>query len=69
MAAEKMDLLVKEIPVQLHSIFKGFCAMQNVTVNDGMIEAMAVFIEKVGGGKNQAVDQIMAKLRPGGKRK
>ncbi len=69
MAAEKMDLLVKDIPVQLHSIFKGFCAMRNVTVNDGMIEAMAAFIEKVGGGKNDAVEQIMSKLRPAGKKK
>lgn len=67
--AEKMDLLVKDIPVQLHSIFKGFCAMKNLTVNDGMIEAMAVFIEETGGGPNEAVDQIMGTRRSTGKKR
>lgn len=67
--AEKMDLLVKAIPVQLHSIFKGFCAMKNLSVNEGMIEAMAAFIEKAGGGQNEAVDEIMGTQRSGGKKK
>ncbi len=65
---DKLDLLVKGIPVQLHSIFKGFCAMKNQSVNDGMIEAMTIYIEKAGGGKNAAVDEIMRKLY-GGKKK
>lgn len=65
---DKLDLLVKGIPVQLHSIFKGFCAMKNQSVNDGMIESMALYIEKAGGGKNAAVDEIMKKLA-GGKKK
>lgn len=67
--AEKMDLLVKDIPVQLHSIFKGFCAMKSLSVNEGMIEAMAAFIEKTGGGKNEAVEEIMGALRSTGKKK
>lgn len=67
--AEKLDVLVKDIPVQLHSIFKGYCAMKSLSVNEGMIEAMAVFIEKVGGGKNEAVDEIMGALHPAGKKK
>ncbi len=67
--AEKIDVLVKGIPVQLHNIFTGFCAMKSLSVNDGMIEAMAVFIEQTGGGKNQAVEEIMAGLRGTGKKK
>ncbi|HUZ18903.1 MAG TPA: hypothetical protein VMV68_10990 [Spirochaetia bacterium] len=67
--SDKMEVLVKAIPDQLYNIFKGFCAMKNMSVNDGMIEAMAAFIEKTGGGKNEAVDEIMEKLRPAGKKK
>ena len=66
---DKLDLLVKGIPVQLHSIFKGFCAMKNQSVNEGMIEAMTLYIEKVGGSKNAVVDEIMKKLTGGGKKK
>lgn len=67
--AEKIDVLVKGIPVQLHSIFQGFCAMKNLSVNDGMIVGMAAFIEQTGGGKNAAVDEILADLHLGEKKK
>jgi hypothetical protein len=67
--SDKMEVLVKNIPDQLYNIFKGFCAMKSISVNDGMIEAMAAFIEKAGGGKNEAVEEIMEKLRPAGKKK
>ena len=33
---ERLDVLVKGIPVQLHNIFKGFCAVQDKTVKDVM---------------------------------
>jgi hypothetical protein len=66
---DKLDVLVKGIPVQLHNIFKGFCAMKNQSVNDGMIDAMAVYIEKIGGGKNDTVTEIMNKLHGGQKKK
>ena len=58
---DRLDVLVKGIPTQLHNIFKGFCAMKDVSVNDGMIDAMALWIEKVG-GKNEAPNQIMDQL-------
>ncbi len=61
MAVDKIDVLVKGIPNQLYNIFKGFSAMKNVSVNDGMIDAMALWIEK-NGGKNDAVSQIMDQL-------
>ncbi len=61
MASDKIDVLVKGIPNQLYNIFKGFAAMKNVSVNDGMIDAMAMWIEK-NGGKNDAVGQIMDQL-------
>ena len=56
---ERLDVLVKGIPVQLHNIFKGFCAMHDRTVNEGMIEAMAYYVEKLNGGKNDATKDLM----------
>ncbi len=56
---DKLDVLVKGIPVQLHNIFKGFCAMPDTTVNDGMIEAMAAYVEKLNGGRNDAMKEVM----------
>ena len=58
---DRLDVLVKGIPTQLHNIFKGFCAMKSMSVNDGMIDAMALWIEKAG-GKNETVNQIMDQL-------
>ncbi len=58
---DRLDVLVKGIPVQLHNIFKGFCAMNDKTVNEGMIEAMAAYVEKLNGGRNEAMKEVMDK--------
>jgi hypothetical protein len=49
---EKLDVLVKGIPVKTHNIFKGLCALHDKTVNEGMIDAMADFIDRYSSGGN-----------------
>ncbi len=66
---ERLDVLVKGIPVQLHNIFKGFCAMHDKTVNEGMIEAMAAYVEKLNGGKTEATKDVMDRYRLVAKRR
>jgi len=66
---ERLDVLVKGIPVQLHNIFKGFCAMQDKTVNEGMIEAMTVYVEKLNGGKNDTIKDVMDRYHQASKKK
>ncbi len=66
---ERLDVLVKGIPVQLHNIFKGFCAMHDKTVNEGMIEAMASYVEKLNGGKTEATKDVMDRYRLVAKRR
>jgi len=34
---ETLDVLVKKIPVPIHNMFKGFCSMKGISVNDGII--------------------------------
>jgi hypothetical protein len=48
--ADKLDVLVKGIPVKTHNIFKGICAMHDKTVNEGIIDAMADFIDRFSTG-------------------
>jgi hypothetical protein len=43
---ERLDVLVKGIPVKTHNIFKGICAMHDKTVNEGIIDAMMDYIER-----------------------
>jgi len=66
---ERLDVLVKGIPVQLHNIFKGFCAVQDKTVNEGMIEAMTVYVEKLNSGKNDTIKDVMDRYHQASKKK
>jgi hypothetical protein len=66
---DRLDVLIKGVPVQLHNIFKGFCAMHDKTVNDGMVEAMAVYVERLNGGKNDAVKDVMDRYRQAAKKR
>ncbi len=49
---EKIDVLVKGVPVPIHNIFKGYCSMTGKSESEGIIDAMISVIEKnsVGGG-------------------
>jgi hypothetical protein len=66
---ERVDVLVKGVPVRLHNIFKGLCAMSDKTLDEGIIEAMAASIEKTNGGKNEGLKEIMDRYRQATKKK
>ena len=58
---DRVDVLVKGVPVRLHNIFKGMCAMSDKALDEGIIDAMASFIEKSNGGKTEGLKEIMEK--------
>ena len=47
---EKIDILVKGLPVPTHNMFKGLCSVAGKSVSDGVIEAMGDWIRKNAGG-------------------
>ena len=47
---EKIDILVKGVPVPSHNMFKGLCSMAGKSVSEGVIEAMGDWIAKHSGG-------------------
>jgi hypothetical protein len=58
---DRIDVLVKGVPVRLHNIFKGICAMSDKSLDEGIIDAIAASIEKTNGGKNEGLKEIMEK--------
>jgi len=47
---EKIDILVKGVPVPSHNMFKGLCSMAGKSISEGVIEAMGDWIAKYSGG-------------------
>jgi hypothetical protein len=50
---EKIDILVKAVPVPIHNMFKGLCSMSGKSVSDGILEAMVSYIENSSGTPNE----------------
>jgi hypothetical protein len=46
---EKIDILVKGVPVPTHNMFKGLCSVAGKSVSEGVIEAMGDWIRKYAG--------------------
>jgi hypothetical protein len=46
---EKIDVLVKGVPVPIHNMFKGLCSLRGKSVSQGMIESMISVIEQTSG--------------------
>ena len=65
---DTLDVLVKKIPVPIHDMFKGFCSMKGISVNDGIIDSMIAFIEKETGGTNESLKAIVEQYRAGRKK-
>jgi hypothetical protein len=57
---EKIDILVKGVPVPTHNMFKGLCSMAGTSVSEGVIEAMGDWIAKNSGGIGEAADKARA---------
>lgn len=66
---EKIDILVKGVPVPIHNMLKGICSMSGKSVSDGVIEAVVSYIESTSGGQNENLRSIAAGLRPGWKQR
>lgn len=47
---EKIDILVKGVPVPTHNMFKGLCSVAGRSISEGIIEAMDAWIRKYAGG-------------------
>ncbi len=47
---EKIDILVKGVPVPTHNMFKGLCSVAGRSISEGVIEAMGEWIRKNAGG-------------------
>jgi len=61
---EKIDILVKGVPVPMHNMFKGLCSMAGRSVSEGVIEAMDEWIRKTTAGAGAKEPSA----RPGRKR-
>lgn len=46
---EKIDILVKGLPVPVHNMFKGICSMSGKTVSEGVVEVMTAYVQKASG--------------------
>jgi hypothetical protein len=60
---EKIDILVKGVPVPIHNMFKGICSMSGKSVSDGVLEAMVTYIESASGGQSENLKSIAAGLQ------
>ncbi len=66
---EKIDLLVKGMPVAILNMFRGFCTLEGKTESEGVIDVMIEYIDKNTGGNNANLKQIAEQYRAGKKKK
>ena len=60
---EKIDVLVKGVPVPIHNMFKGFCSLHGISVSQGIIDSMISVIEKSSGGDNENLRAILGEYQ------
>jgi hypothetical protein len=66
---EKIDLLVKGVPVPINNMFKGFCSLRGKSVSEGIIDSMIAVIEQSSGGANENLQAILGEYRVSAKQK
>jgi len=66
---EKIDLLVKGMPVAILNMFRGFCTLEGKTESEGVIDVMIEYIDKNTGGNHANLKQIVEEYRAGKKKK
>jgi hypothetical protein len=59
---EKIDILVKGVPVPINNMFKGLCSLHGKSVSEGMIDAMISVIER-SSGMNENLQAILGEFR------
>jgi hypothetical protein len=60
---EKIDVLVKGVPVPINNMFKGLCSLRGKSVSQGIIDSMITVIEQSGGGVNENLQAILGEYR------
>ena len=60
---EKIDLLIKGVPVPILNMFRGFCSISGKTESQGIIDVMIEHIEKNVGGDKQNLKKIVEEYR------
>ncbi|MBN2442283.1 MAG: hypothetical protein JXJ04_13095 [Spirochaetales bacterium] len=66
---EKVDLLVKGVPVPILNMFRGFCSIEGKTESEGVIDIMIEYIEKNTGGDKQHFKKVVEEYRSSSKKK
>jgi hypothetical protein len=66
---EKIDLLVKGVPVPINNMFKGFCSLRGKSVSEGIIDSMIAVIEQSSGGMNENLQAILGEYRVSAKQR
>ena len=61
---EKIDVLVKGVPVPIHNMFKGFCSLRGKSISQGIIESMIAVIEQSSGKANPGLRTIVDEYEP-----
>ncbi len=66
---DKIDVLVKGVPVPINNMFNGLCSLTGKSISEGIIDAMIEFIHKSSGGNNEALKPIEEQYRRSIKKK
>ncbi len=66
---EKIDVLVKGVPVPIHNMFKGLCSLRGKSVSEGIIDSMISVIEQSSGGAYENLQAILGEFQGSAKRK
>ncbi|MBN1648227.1 MAG: hypothetical protein JW874_09355 [Spirochaetales bacterium] len=60
---EKIDLLVKGVPVQFLTMFKGYCSINGKNESQGVIDLMIEYIEKNTAGDKAHLSGLIKEYR------
>ena len=66
---ERIDVLVKGVPVPIHNMFKGLCSLRGKSVSEGIIDSMITVIEQSGGEANENLRAIVGEYQVSAKPK
>jgi len=62
---ERIDLLVKGVPVPLLTMFKGFCSINGKNESQGVIDLIIQYIEDNSAGDKAHLKQVISDYRKG----
>jgi len=60
---EKADVLIKNVPISLMTMFRGFCSIEGKTESEGLIDIMIDYIDKNTGGDKANLKKVVDEYR------